>query len=109
MKDNKLIAEFMGMTFDHTHEHGNIYLAKVVKPYIEYCKSQRITPKTCEFHTSWDWLMPVIDKIYSSDEYIKYKRDTSGQFESEIHINTKSIQRTWEDVVEFIKWYNKQE
>ena len=35
MEDNKLIAEFMG-----------------VKP-----------PLYMEYHTSWDWLMPVISKI----------------------------------------------
>jgi hypothetical protein len=60
-----------------------------------------------KFDSSWDWLMPVIDKIYSSDEYILYKREESGQFDVEVHINTKYIINTWKDVIEFIKWYNK--
>ena len=57
------------------------------------------------YSSSWDWLIPVINKIYSSDWYFKWK-DTSGQFEKEIFINTKYIDATWCQVVEFIKWYN---
>ena len=61
-----------------------------------------------KFHSSWDWLIPVVEKITSMDIYIKYKDYSCGQFnDGGIYINTKSIENTFSDVVEFIKWYNK--
>jgi len=51
MKDNVLIAEFMGMKYsdDRSFNDG------------EWTHSIRSLNK---FQTSWDWLMPVIDKCY---------------------------------------------
>ena len=45
MKDNKLIAEFMG--------YPNIANDEDKKDYLEDC---------VKYHESWDWLMPVIEK-----------------------------------------------
>tara|TARA_R100001369_G_scaffold331_2_gene873 strand:- start:16870 stop:17163 length:294 start_codon:yes stop_codon:yes gene_type:complete len=42
MNDNKLIAEFMGV--------GKLHEAQSSNQWNQY-------------HTSWDWLMPVVDKI----------------------------------------------
>ena len=67
MKDNKLIAEFMGWkqcdpndnTIYANPTYGGLYssdLAQVINPD-QY-------PSDMRFHTSWDWLMPVIDKCY---------------------------------------------
>ena len=45
MENNKLIAEFMGCKFsEDAYSHGDI-----------------------EYKTSWEWLMPVIEKIESLD------------------------------------------
>lgn len=45
MENNKLIAEFMGEKFhEDSWSHGDI-----------------------EYKTSWDWLMPVVEKIESLD------------------------------------------
>jgi len=76
MKDNKLIAEFMG---DSTRLHG-LHL---------------------QYHTSWDWLMPVAEKIYKErgldDEIILMIRDSVAE------LNIESMYKT---IVEFIKQYN---
>lgn len=64
-------------------------------------------PRNLYYHESWDWLIPVIDKITSMDEYFKYKQEKSGQFEVNIEINTKFIMRTYEDVIDFLNWMNK--
>jgi hypothetical protein len=58
-----------------------------------------------KFHESWDWLMPVIDKIYSSENYAKYK-DSLGPFGDGVFINTKYIESTFNDVVDYIVWNN---
>jgi len=76
MTDNKLIAEFMG---DSTRLHG-LHL---------------------QYHTSWDWLMPVAEKIYKErgldDEIILMIRDSAAE------LNIESMYKT---IVEFIKQYN---
>ena len=54
MKDNKLIAEFMGMELG---DDKTMY----------YDDAENLHPPTpineLKFHSSWDWLMPVIEKI----------------------------------------------
>jgi hypothetical protein len=55
MKD-KLIADFMGDYFDIGLEPSY---------YIRYNKEYKI--EDSQFHKSWDWLMPVIEKIESLD------------------------------------------
>lgn len=108
--DNKLIAIFMGgKTSDMNNKivqgHQNIWL-----PIHGICNWTTVdigNGKTLQYHKSWDWLIPVIDKITSMDAYIKYKNDSSSQFnDGGIYINTKFIDNTYNDVVDFIKWWN---
>jgi len=51
MKDNKLIAEFMGVVF---HDDKNQY----------YNADGLYIGLELQYHTSWDWLMPVVEKIH---------------------------------------------
>ncbi len=55
------------------------------------------------YHESWDWIMPVVQKLYF-DDYV-----TSEQWD-EILLSFKrpNIESVWQSVVEFIKWYNLQ-
>ena len=54
MKDNKLIAEFMGLEFSK----GEYY-----RPL--YNSGDWIPQDELQYHISWDWLMPVVEKIES--------------------------------------------
>ena len=60
MNDNKLIAEFMGMKLG---DDKTMY----------YDDAENLHPPTpvdeLKFHTSWDWLMPVLEKIESDERY----------------------------------------
>ena len=75
-----------------------------------------------EYHTSWDWLMPVVEKIEDIREETRpecsrfnvcieqsfvfiIETYTSEEFKMQ-DSNTK-IEATYNAVVEFIKWYNK--
>jgi len=59
------------------------------------------------FHSSWNWLIPVIDKITSTNDYFDFKdKTTSIVDEGGIFINYRFIENTFEQVIEFIKYYN---
>ncbi len=56
MEDNKLIAEFMDVnliTIDDIRANKNPYISSV----------DGYTKEDLQYHTSWNWLMPVVDKI----------------------------------------------
>ena len=52
-----------------------------------------------EFYTSWDWLMPVVQKCYKID-------DEEGFDNLVDAVSTLDIDGTYKAVVEFIKQYN---
>lgn len=57
-ESNKLIAEFMGLkNISHSKKYGGIIIASPSEDDLE------IVPVL--YHTSWDWLMPVVEKIES--------------------------------------------
>ena len=55
-EQNKLIAEFMGfVNTTPTDKYFNIMEHSVTKQLQE--------PMSAKYHSSWDWLMPVVEKI----------------------------------------------
>ena len=98
MQNNKLIAEFMGYTFADYDLGGLHYL--IDGNYVEY--------NSLQYHTSWDWLMPVVEKIrvpYNNTEITgeKYEDIISVLAEGCVEANQLQV---YEAVVEFIKTYN---
>jgi hypothetical protein len=93
MNSNKLIAEFMGVE-DHQ------WMGEYVTP---------------NYNTSWDWLMPVVEKI----EGLRDKNGNAYRFtidmcnaqieETNIEIlgGAFKIDTTYKAVVQFINQYNK--
>ena len=88
MKDNKLIAEFMGFK---PNEHG-IYQTKHGPYYLD----------SLSFHTSWDWLMPVVGKMNKTELWEEYSK-------GELLIALVSYDRdsAYGLIVEFIKTHNE--
>ena len=84
MKDNKIIAEFMKTSIGY----GNDYYTDDKFPY----------------KTSWDWLMPVVQKIMD----VSFFNGEPEDFYS-IRNSIPQIRNTYKAVVEFIKLYNKDE
>lgn len=91
--DNELIAEFMGYSFCKT-EHDTFWNTE----------DRNASPEDWQFHSdhlryndSWDWLMPVVEKIVRLDEH---HMDVGS-----LPIGTP-INEVYESVVKFIKWYN---
>ena len=100
-ENNKLIGEFMGDIFK-----TNFTVGSDLVPEGWLRKLNNMHYGNLKYHSSWDWLMPVVEKCYSMDEYFKYKEETERQFyPSGIELSTK-IESVWFACVEFIKWYN---
>ena len=91
MNDNKLIAEFMGLD-SFKDSLASLHQGKINVDVDVYEQAQ--------YHTSWDWLMPVVDKIEQVNE---------GVPEQMLHVSLYStIDEVYNSVVEFIKLINTQ-
>jgi hypothetical protein len=109
IEGNRIIAEFDGWKYiedgDSFHKPPNLLFSHELK-----------------YHSSWAWLMPVVEKIenLNNKNSLLFYVSISGD-ECEIRrndfpphdtlITIKSVHKdklksTWLAVVEFIKWYN---
>jgi hypothetical protein len=101
MKNNKLIAEFMGLSI----KEGVCYYTdaddmfpmgiEVEEPYLPY-------------HTSWDWLMPVINKCLVGEA--EMNEEISNTTIKNIYegICNQDISQAYKSVITFIKTYNNE-
>ena len=138
IKGNKIIADFMGYRVvkeSRLHTYDSTKIVEEYKAYHndecilatpinwsnnmeEYCWNQIIS--MLKYHTSWDLLMPVVDKIEidcKCNVYIYGHYDWKepnrclilGWKNNEIvsKSNDSKIEAVWLAVVEFIKWYNQ--
>ena len=113
IEGNKLIAEFMGWS-KSPYEH---------LPNKMYKDDKGIHVDQLKYNSSWDWLMPVVEKVeefgyptlVKSDYYRKkldyevciFQKGTGELLiENDFGGQTK-IMTTWRAVVEFIRWYNQ--
>ena len=84
MNNNKLIAEFMGYDIITEAEKDKF-------PTV-------LTTKDVKYDTSWDWLMPVVQKCFESVKDEDDFFDISG--------NLPYMDETYNSVVKFIKIHN---
>lgn len=113
IQKNKIIAEFMGGT---RHINEGWLMPNVIG-----------LPKDTQlqYHTSWDWLMPVVEKvedlfdgsisvhIYDGRCYIEIS--TQYAIATDIYLPDSNfynnqggkLNSVWNSVVSFIQWYNQ--
>ena len=92
-ENNRLIAEFMKWDVKRPSTiPSNLHLSN-----LELDNGELFEPL---FHSSWDWLIPVVQKCY--------KIDNEEGFDNLVDaVSTLDIDTTYNEVIEFIKWYNK--
>lgn len=101
-ESNKLIAEFMGMK---KHHNDNSMMVKITSQGNEV-----VLIDTLQYHSSWDWLMPVVEKIQKLYQECMYH---NNQIYKDYYYKVldKGISTTreiiYKSVVEFIKEYNE--
>ena len=92
MKENKLIAEFMGLKRYGYKDENYLVLNK------------HLSPEQLPYHTSWDWLMPVVREVLTivNINLVNYCVD-----ELKFCVLDNDIDGAFEEVVEFINYLNK--
>lgn len=124
IEGNKLIAEFMGAIFmkyawgnpgDMAYYYNGVNV-KTPTPHASSWWEER----QLGYHTSWDWLMPVVHKIESIDSDKIDSRVTIERQECRIYFDSDNgkyewmfgglpkIESTWKSIVRFIQWLNNQ-
>jgi len=88
LEGNKLIKDF------YTNEHIRGQFGRILSAD-EY-----------KYHFSWDWLMPVVEKIIKTHPLMEGAfANTSKVVDTLMYVQ---IDRTWKAVVQFIHFYNTQ-
>lgn len=111
---NKLIAEFMGGELLEGRQ-DNVYWFNKGHHLLEYRKA--INRHAFKYHSSWDWLMPVVEKIESLGygftvdpwgieiiEYISGNENSIVKFDRTD--DEPKMEQYYYSVNKFIKWYN---
>ena len=121
IENNKLIAEFL------VNNEGN--LVKIRDGVYSTIDDNEVpdddlTINDLKFHSDWNWLMKVVEKIHSMQSYgvlinpngtyIQDEDDKvicmtfkNEEVNGEI-ISSSNIEATFNCCVEFVRWYNKQ-
>lgn len=113
---NKLIAVFMGAEHRPQDRRYNehLYFDGKCAPPVNYIDANRKWAKKQEeyiialsdldnlqYHTSWDWLRPVIERVATCR--LAYPEEAAKVCDMHITVN---IDAAWEKIVQFITWYN---
>ncbi len=115
IENDRLIAEFMGEnhTLVKDLETGQdlvVAIVCVLNKGIKNVVPPEVFTRITEYHTSWDYLMPVVEKMWKitghrnlfyqevSEDLTIYSKEEAG---SNLRKEVYSL------VVEFIKWYNE--
>jgi len=113
MENNKLIAEFMGYKLAKCNNGlawESPYKKSVEDTFELHGRLWRENDSYYKFHTSWDWLMPVIEKIESLGYVFNIQGGKAeyGEMISETRcfIAEDKLSSTYKAVVQFIKNQN---
>jgi hypothetical protein len=129
---NEVIARFMGGEVKDDYTLSNYTKIGIPDWAFRIHNFDVIKVGGYEYHTSWDWLMPVIEKIETpqfdekgqfifrsnADVGIHYKAcvveyvpdEESGDTTEEVKIQTQSetkLEAVYKAVYQFIQWYNQ--
>ena len=106
-ENNKIIAEFMGFTFEKNigYYDNDMLLSQII-----YDQQNGNCFDVLLFYKSWDWLIPVVKEIreitnvkLSVDQFI-----TVRNMNLNLNPYDYDIEQVYEAVVKFINFYNKQ-
>jgi hypothetical protein len=119
---NKLIAEFMEFTVFENNGHFEVHAHNQSVTF--YKRQNNGGAQGCwfsysemKFNSSWDWIMPVVEKIESMDFVLNIRKghvsilNNSGKtpfYTGGDIVEVSKFAAIYKTVIEFIKWYNSQ-
>jgi hypothetical protein len=94
---NRMIAKFMGFEDESKFVGGNAVMRK--KTVWKYgCQQyEEYSYRDLKYHTSWDWLMPVVEEI----DHHEFESELLDNIE--IAIKTRQIEAVHDAVIKFIE------
>jgi len=110
MKNNALIAEFMGAkpgAIEGSYEYEYNY----------YPTRGLVFVSAMQYHCKWDWLMFVVEKIEGLGYAVEICQNDVDVIEHESKSNlirfirisgSNKLDTVYKVVIKFIKWYNKE-
>lgn len=124
LEGNKLFAEYLGLKIIESTNllgHKNLFYAALPNPLIVVAVGSE---DRLLYHESWDWSMPVVDKINGLGKefslaifknYVsltvekggKVYKDFSFAHAEYITAEQTGKEATFKLIVKFIKWYNE--
>ena len=124
IENNKIIAEFLDWEFDDLSETFETPFLKLVEPqtFGDEQFSCKLQDFELEFHSDWNWLMRVVEKIENLQDENNcaiYNVQIEQSFTEIIDNHTSEtiiynidadskIEAVYDSCIEFIKWYNEQ-
>lgn len=102
IEQNEMIAEFMG---GYCHAEYNLKVGM----NIPFLKDQWFDYKDMQFHSSWEWLMEVVEKCHNLRNQDENIFDLYSGFVLDETPIWVPIEKVYERVVAFIKEYNEHE
>lgn len=113
--NNKLIAEFMGLEPEKTLAGAIVYARKEWNnpKKANDCQTEFYEADELLYHFSWNWLMPVLNKLWNLKSFMDFESELSIKFEEIFNIDFTlceffqgDITSIYSRAVEFIEWYN---
>lgn len=126
IKNNKLIAEFLGVQPNENKEYEMYGTIETINDGVD--EKHFYTTDEMIFNSSWDWLMPVVEKIetlnnngFDFDIFTEgviitmYRKDNDADLNEGLEIirNTRceisfenKLEVCYISVIEFINWYS---
>lgn len=113
---NKKIALFMGGKYDKEHEVASFRYNDdyVIFPSGQYFLSD------LRYHKSWDWLIPVVEKIRNSGNVIAFEisfslavvskicyGSSADEYQCKAFESNDSLESVYQMCFAFVKWYQE--
>ncbi len=115
---NELIADFIGLSKQDKSNGGKFYL------YESPITGEYIEPEDLLYDDSWNWLMPVVEKINNLHHHgdigydvrieaancmvLNFDGDIITQYEGQYVMGGALIDYVYPTIIQFIQWYNEQ-
>lgn len=111
-RGNRIVAEFMEIPkCDRCDDCGSY----------KFGSGQYYSPAKMEYHSSWDWLVPVyrkineihkvyIDKVAPQFQGVTWTTEMSEKWwPAYAATRDLDLQKLWTAIVKFLEWYNSQQ